>query len=190
MSTQKNFVVSFRNDSGNINAIMEGGYGKHITDIIIAINSSSDFEEAKKNKIPCIQDYIYKNMKHIDFLIYLYGQSLVISQYINRFGPITESPILEVDFATLIMDNIIVIHEALHYPVNKFTRSVSSQTSLVDYSTPPLSPTTSLTPSSSYSFDESEELREELREELHSTSRLIYKHDNELTDEEIMKLLS
>jgi hypothetical protein len=80
------------------------------------------------------------------------------------------------------MDNIIVIHEALHYPVNKFTRSVSSQTSLVDYSTPPLSPTTSLTPSSSYSFDESEEL--------HSTSRLIYKHDNELTDEEIMKLLS
>ena len=70
MSAQKNFVVSFRNDSGNINAIMEGGYGKHITDIIIAINSSSDFEEAKKNKIPCIQDYIYKNMKHIDFLIY------------------------------------------------------------------------------------------------------------------------
>ena len=186
MSAQKNFVVSFRNDGGNINAIMEGGYGKHITDIIIAINSSSDFEEAKKNKIPCIQDYIYKNMKHIDFLIYLYGQSLVISQYINRFGPITESPILEVDFATLIMDNIIVIHEALHYPVNKFTRSVSSQTSLVDYSTPPLSPTTSLTPSSSYSFDESEELHEEL----HSTSRLIYQHDNELTDEEIMKLLS
>ncbi len=182
MSAPKNFVVSFRNDSGNINAIMEGGYGKHITDIIIAINSSSDFEEAKNNKIPCIQDYIYKNMKHIDFLIYLYGQSLVISQYIDRFGPITESSILEVDFATLIMDNIIVIHEALHYPVNKFTRSVSSQTSLVDYSTPSLSPRTSLKSSSSFSFDESEEY--------HSTSRLIHQHINELSEEEIMKLLS
>jgi hypothetical protein len=177
MSAQKNFVVSFRNDGGNINAIMEGGYGKHITDIIIAINSSSDFEEAKKNKIPCIQDYIYKNMNQIDFLIYLYGQSLVISQYINRFGPITDSPILEVDFATLIMDNIIMIHEALQFPVNNtFTRSVSSQTSFAD------SPIPQLTPNSSRSFDESEELN--------STQQLICQHVNELTDEDIMKFLS
>ena len=121
---QKNFVVGFRNDSNNINAIMEGGYGKNIMDIMVAINSCSDFEEAKKQKIPCIQDYIYKNMQHIDFLIYLYGQTLVIQDYINRFGPIQYSPILDVDFATIIVDNIIIIYEARQFPENTTPKSL------------------------------------------------------------------
>jgi hypothetical protein len=132
---QKNFVVGFRNDSvninttaevgyGNISAIMEGGYGKNIMDIMVAINSCSDFEEAKKQKIPCIQNYIYKNMQHIDFLIYLYGHSLVIQDYINRFGPIEYSPILDVDFATIIIDNIIVIYEACQFPENTTPKSL------------------------------------------------------------------
>ena len=121
---QKNFVIGFRNDSANINAIMEGGYGKNIMDIMVAINSCSDFEEAKKQKIPCIQDYIYKNMQHIDFLVYLYGHSLVIQDYINRFGPIEYSPILDVDFATIIIDNIIVIYEARQFPENTTPKSL------------------------------------------------------------------
>lgn len=121
---QKNFVVAFRNDSSNINAIMAGGYGKNIMDIMVAINSCSDFEEAKKQKIPCIQDYIYKNMQHIDFLIYLYGHSLVIQDYINRFGPIEYSPILDVDFATIIIDNIIIIYEARQFPENTTPKSL------------------------------------------------------------------
>ena len=121
---QKNFVVGFRNDSNNINAIMEGGYGKNIMDIMVAINSCSDFEEAKKQKIPCIQNYIYKNMQHIDFLIYLYGHSLVIHDYINRFGPIEYSPILDVDFATIIIDNIIIIYEARQFPENTTPKSI------------------------------------------------------------------
>jgi hypothetical protein len=120
---QKNFVVGFRNDSANINAIMEGGYGKNIMDIMVAINSCRDFEEAKKQKIPCIQDYIYKNMQHIDFLVYLYGHSLVIQDYINRFGPIEYSPILDVDFATIIIDNIIIIYEARQFPENTTPKS-------------------------------------------------------------------
>ena len=121
---QKNFVIGFRNDSANINAIMEGGYGKNIMDIMVAINSCSDFEEAKKQKIPCIQDYIYKNMQHIDFLVYLYGHSLVIQDYINRFGPIEYSPILDVDFATIIIDNIIIIYEARQFPENTTLKSL------------------------------------------------------------------
>ena len=121
---QKNFVIGFRNDSANINAIMEGGYGKNIMDIMVAINSCSDFEEAKKQKIPCIQDYIYKNMQHIDFLVYLYGHSLVIQDYINRFGPIEYSPILDVDFATIIIDNIIIIYEARQFPENTTPKSL------------------------------------------------------------------
>ena len=121
---QKNFVIGFRNDSANINAIMEGGYGKNIMDIMVAINSCSDFEEAKKQKIPCIQDYIYKNMQHIDFLVYLYGHSLVIQDYINRFGPIEYSPILDVDFATIVIDNIIVIYEARQFPENTTPKSL------------------------------------------------------------------
>ncbi len=120
---QKNFVIGFRNDSANINAIMEGGYGKNIMDIMVAINSCRDFEEAKKQKIPCIQDYIYKNMQHIDFLVYLYGHSLVIQDYINRFGPIEYSPILDVDFATIIIDNIIIIYEARQFPENTTPKS-------------------------------------------------------------------
>ena len=125
MSTeQKNFVVGFRNDSNNINAIMEGGYGKNIMDIMVAINSCGDFEEAKKQKIPCIQNYIYKNMQHIDFLVYLYGHSLVIQDYINRFGPIEYSPILDVDFATIIIDNIIIIYEARQFPENTTPKSI------------------------------------------------------------------
>ena len=121
---QKNFVIGFRNDSANINAIMEGGYGKNIMDIMVAINSCGDFEEAKKQKIPCIQDYIYKNMQHIDFLVYLYGHSLVIQDYINRFGPIEYSPILDVDFATIIIDNIIIIYEARQFPENTTPKSL------------------------------------------------------------------
>ena len=132
---QKNFVVGFRNDSvninttaevgyGNISAIMEGGYGKNIMDIMVAINSCRDFDEAKKQKIPCIQNYIYKNMQHIDFLIYLYGHSLVIQDYINRFGPIEYSPIIDVDFATIIIDNIIVIYEACQFPENTTPKSL------------------------------------------------------------------
>ena len=103
---------------------MEGGYGKNIMDIMVAINSCGDFEEAKKQKIPCIQDYIYKNMQHIDFLIYLYGQTLVIQDYINRFGPIQYSPILDVDFATIIIDNIIIIYEARQFPENTTPKSL------------------------------------------------------------------
>lgn len=180
MSSQKNFVVTFRSDSININNIMEGGFGKNITDIIIAINSYSDFEEAKRQKIPCIQDYIYKNMKHIDFLIYLYGQSLVITDYVNRFGPITDSPILEVDFATIIIDNIIVIYEACQFPENTAasTRTVSVQSSPSQQfsSSPPL------TPNSLTSYTE--------MEEYHSTSRLIASYDNRLTEEDARKFLS
>jgi hypothetical protein len=139
---QKNFVVGFRNDSsnttmevgyGNINAIMEGGYGKNIMDIMVAINSCRDFEEAKKQKIPCIQNYIYKNMQHIDFLIYLYGHSLVIQDYINRFGPIEYSPILDVDFATIIIDNIIVIYEAFQFPENTTPKSIVDSSVQYDY---------------------------------------------------------
>jgi len=113
MSFNKNFVVSFRNDSNNINTIMKSEYRKNIMDIMIAINSCDDFEEANRQKIPLIQDYIYKNMKHIDYLNYLYGYIAVIEEYIIRFGPIVYSPILDVDFATIIIDNIIIIHEAV-----------------------------------------------------------------------------
>jgi hypothetical protein len=141
---QKNFVVGFRNDSNNINSIMEGGYGKNIMDIMVAINSCSDFEEAKKQKIPCIQDYIYKNMQHIDFLIYLYGQTLVIQDYINRFGPIQYSLILDVDFATIIIDNIIIIYEARQFPENTTPKSLvdssvqcDSQEAVVSEEAPP-----------------------------------------------------
>ena len=155
----KNFVVSVNSasDSINISGIMDGGFGKNIMDIIISINNSSgNFEEAKKNKISCIQDYIYKNMKHIDFLIYLYGQSLVINDYIKRFGPIVYSPVLEVDFATIIIDNIIVIYEVCHFPENIIaaTQTTSTQASpsslSLSYPQSPLSPL--LTPSSLSSF--------------------------------------
>jgi len=130
---QKNFVVSFLNDSTNIKAIIDGGYGKNIMDIMVAINSCSDFEEAKKQKIPCIQDYICKNMQHIDFLIYLYGHSLVIHDYINRFGPIEYSPILDVDFATIILDNIILIYEARQFPENTTPKYLVDSSVQYDY---------------------------------------------------------
>jgi len=80
-------------------------------EIMIAINSCSDFETAKKQKIPCIQDFIYSDMRVIDYMIMLYGNDLVMQQYQERFGEIVYSPILTVDFATLIIDNIIVICE-------------------------------------------------------------------------------
>lgn len=85
-ANQKNFVVSFRSDDSNINTIMEGGFGKDIMSIIIAINSCSNFEEAMTQKIALIQDHISKNMKNIDFLIYLYGHSRVMADYINRLA--------------------------------------------------------------------------------------------------------
>ena len=80
-------------------------------DIMIAINSCPDFETAKKEKIPRIQDFIYSDMRIIDYMIMLYGNDLIMQQYQERFGEIVYSPILTVDFATLILDNIIVICE-------------------------------------------------------------------------------
>jgi hypothetical protein len=111
MSGYKNFVVSFRNDTDAINSVMSSNIKNNIMEIMIAINSCSDFETAKKQKIPCIQDFIYSDMRVIDYMIMLYGNDLVMQQYQERFGEIVYSPILTVDFATLIIDNIIVICE-------------------------------------------------------------------------------
>ena len=77
-------------------------------------------------------------MKHIDYLNYLYGYIAVIEEYINRFGPITYSPILDVDFATIIIDNIIVIHEAVQQPITPNEDDTSSN---IDYV---LSPSSSI----------------------------------------------
>ena len=111
MSIVKNFVVSFRNDTDAINSIMSSNIKYNIMDIMIAINSCPDFEAAKKEKIPRIQDFIYSDMRIIDYMIMLYGNDLIMQQYQERFGEIVYSPILTVDFATLILDNIIVICE-------------------------------------------------------------------------------
>jgi len=111
MSIVKNFVVSFRNDTEAINSIMSSNIKYNIMDIMIAINSCPDFEAAKKEKIPRIQDFIYSDMRIIDYMIMLYGNDLIMQQYQERFGEIVYSPILTVDFATLILDNIIVICE-------------------------------------------------------------------------------
>jgi hypothetical protein len=182
-ASHKNFVVGFRNDSDNVNAIMNGGYGKNIMDIMVAINSSGDYEDAKKQKIPCIQNYIYKNMQYIDFLIYLYGHSLVMEDYINRFGPIQYSPILEVDFATIIIDNIIVIYEAREFPVNTPTSLVDSsiQYDSQDIETDDASVVDEKHNNYDSYFDDEEEL---------STSQLISKYDNILMDDDILKILS
>lgn len=182
----KNFVVSVNSasDSINISGIMDGGFGKNIMDIIISINNSSgNFEEAKKNKISCIQDYIYKNMKHIDFLIYLYGHSLVMEDYINRFGPIQYSPILEVDFATIIIDNIIVIYEAREFPVNT---PISLVDSSIQYDSQDIeSDDASVVDEKHNNYDSYLDDEEEL-----STSQLISKYDNILMDDDILKILS
>ena len=177
---QKNFVVSFRNDSGNINAIMEGGYGKDIMDIMIAINTCGDFEEAKKQKIPYIQEHIYKNMKHIDFLIYLYGHALVIQDYINRFGPIVHSPILDVDFATIIIDNIIVIYEAREAPEAPEAPEAKTEAEAAEYD------------NDNYdSFDNYSVADEDEKDDnVLSTSQIIYMYDNKLTEEDIIKFLA
>jgi hypothetical protein len=111
MSIVKNFVVSFRNDTEAINRIMSSNIKYNIMDIMIAINSCPDFEAAKKEKIPRIQDFIYSDMRIIDYMIMLYGNDLIMQQYQEKFGEIVYSPILTVDFATLILDNIIVICE-------------------------------------------------------------------------------
>ena len=93
---------------------MNSGIKNNIMSIMIAINSSKDFETAKKQKIQCIQDFIYSDMRIIDYMIMLYGTDLVMQQYQERFGEIVYSPILTFDFATLIIDNIIVICEYNH----------------------------------------------------------------------------
>jgi hypothetical protein len=179
----KNFVVGFRNDSDNVNAIMNGGYGKNIMDIMVAINSSGDYEDAKKQKIPCIQNYIYKNMQYIDFLIYLYGHSLVMEDYINRFGPIQYSPILEVDFATIIIDNIIVIYEAREFPVNT---PISLVDSSIQYDSQDIeTDDASVVDEKHNNYDSYLDDEEEL-----STSQLISKYDNILMDDDILKILS
>lgn len=119
-SYNKNFVVSFNcNDtSGSISSIMNSNIKSDIMDIMILLNNSDNYDIAVKQKIPFIQNYIYGNMKIIDFMIMLYGLDSVMQEYQNRFGTIVWSPIITVDFATIILDNIIIIHEAIRQPDN------------------------------------------------------------------------
>jgi hypothetical protein len=90
---------------------MDSNIKNNIIDIMIAINSCPDFETAKKEKIPRIRDFINSDKRIIDYMIMLYGVDLVMKEYQERFGEIVYSPILTLDFATLILDNIIVICE-------------------------------------------------------------------------------
>ena len=120
VSYNKNFVVSFSsNDTrGGISSIMNSNIKSDIMDIMILLNNSDNYDSAVKQKIPYIQNYIYGNMKIIDFMIMLYGLDSVMQEYQNRFGTIVWSPIITVDFATIILDNIIIIHEAIRQPDN------------------------------------------------------------------------
>jgi len=119
-SYNKNFVVSFCCNyiRGDIESIMSSNIKSDIMDIMILLNNCDNYDSAVKQKIPYIQNYIYSNMKIIDFMIMLYGIDTVMQEYQNRFGTIVWSPIITVDFATIILDNIIIIHEAIRNPDN------------------------------------------------------------------------
>jgi hypothetical protein len=119
VSYNKNFVVSFSsNDTSGISSVMNSNIKSDIMDIMILLNNSDSYDNAVKQKIQYIQNYIYGNMKIIDYMIMLYGLDSVIQEYQNRFGTIVWSPIITIDFATIILDNIIIIHEAIRQPDN------------------------------------------------------------------------
>ena len=119
MAYYKNFVVSFVNtDIIGIRGVMNSNIKNDIMDIMILLNNCDNYNSAIKQKIPYIQDYIYNNTNNIDYMIMLYGLDSVIQEYQNRFGPIVWSPIITADFATIIIDNIIIIHEAIKQPDN------------------------------------------------------------------------
>ena len=167
---------------------MEGGYGKNIMDIMIAINTCGDFEEANKQKIPYIQDFIYKNMKHIDFLIYLYCHTLVIQDYINRFGPIVYSPILDVDFATIIIDNIIVIYEAREFAEDT-TSNPPIDSKVIKEEVEEVEEVVAGYDMTDY-YDSYADEDENEDDDMLTTSQIIYKYDNKLTEEDIIKFLA
>lgn len=116
MSVYKNFIVSFRNDTDAIESILSSNIKNDIMDIMIKLNSCSDFESAKNNKICYIQEYLHKDTRVVDYMIMLYGNDLVMQQYQERFGNIVYSSYLTLDFATLILDNIIIICEYCNFP--------------------------------------------------------------------------
>lgn len=116
MSGYKNFVVSFRDDIDANASILSSNIKNDIMDIMIKLNSCRDFESAKNNKIYYIQEYLRKDMRVIDYMIMLYGNDLVMQQYQERFGAIVYSSYLTLDFATLILDNIIIICEYCNLP--------------------------------------------------------------------------
>jgi hypothetical protein len=119
VSYNKNFVVSFSsNDTSGISSVMNSNIKSDIMDIMILLNNSDSYDSAVKQKIQYIQNYIYGNMKIIDYMIMLYGLDSVMQEYQNRFGTIVWSPIITIDFATIILDNIIIIHEAIRQPNN------------------------------------------------------------------------
>jgi len=119
MAYYKNFVVSFVNtDIIGVRGVMNSNIKNDIMDIMILLNNCDNYNSAIKQKIPYIQDYIYNNTNNIDYMIMLYGLDSVIQEYQNRFGPIVWSPIITADFATIIIDNIIIIHEAIKQPDN------------------------------------------------------------------------
>jgi hypothetical protein len=119
VSYNKNFVVSFSsNDTSGISSVMNSNIKSDIMDIMILLNNSDSYDNAVKQKIQYIQNYIYGNMKIIDYMIMLYGLDSVMQEYQNRFGTIVWSPIITIDFATIILDNIIIIHEAIRQPDN------------------------------------------------------------------------
>ena len=109
--SSKNFVVSFNNNNGAYHSLF-AAYYRQIMDIMLYIDTCSDYDTAMNSKIGYIQNYLTNDSANIEYIIYIYGFAEALTEYKQRFGNRDIEPsILTLDLATLIIDKIITIYE-------------------------------------------------------------------------------
>ena len=117
---EKNFVVSFNASDDNVNSVLSG-YNRQIMEIMILVNKCENYNIAQNRKTTIIYEYITKNKRDIEYIIYIYGFESALTKYQKRFEGINSNvSVLIKDLAIMIIDEIVCIYEVQKEEAEKY----------------------------------------------------------------------
>jgi len=111
--TTKNFVVSFTNSNAGTEAVLVG-YNLKIMEIMMLIDTCTDYKSASENKHNYIFHYLSNNTMLIENVIYAYGIEEALLNYNTKYGinNITNTDTsMTINLAISVIDKIVCIYE-------------------------------------------------------------------------------
>jgi hypothetical protein len=104
-------------------------------EIMLLIDTCTDYNIAKDNKIGYIQTYLTHDHVNIEYITYIYGFVEALTEYRARFGNRDIEPrVLMLDLSTMIIDNIITIYEIHDVPMEAYASADASAYASADAS--------------------------------------------------------